>query len=272
MTEPLYDPTCDTAIPGECLVIPGEVRKQTWDELQPKLTLRYRPTDTLTIYGDYSRGFRSGGFNQSGVGAAVPEPGVEDVFEKQVADTYEAGIKGVLRRRPFLDLAERLLHRLRERLLLLLRSGRPARRTSAASLKSSTPASNSKAARCSTTTSAPTYGIGYTDGEIQRAADPADNGNQAPLVTEWTFNLGGQFPVPGWIRRHGLRRCAPTISYQGDTYWDPGNISVRSPDQPARHARGTSRWRTTGQFTLWGRNLTDERYNGEFSPGPAPGR
>ena len=43
LTEPIYDPT------GGIGITLGEVRKETWDELQPKLTLRYRPTDTLTI-------------------------------------------------------------------------------------------------------------------------------------------------------------------------------------------------------------------------------
>ncbi|MDX1563337.1 MAG: TonB-dependent receptor, partial [Gammaproteobacteria bacterium] len=47
----------------------GEVRKMTWDELQPRITLRYQPSDTLTLYGGFGRGFRSGGFNQTGVGA-----------------------------------------------------------------------------------------------------------------------------------------------------------------------------------------------------------
>ncbi|MFS8607838.1 MAG: TonB-dependent receptor, partial [Gammaproteobacteria bacterium] len=41
----------------------GEVRKETWDELQPRLTLRFQPSDTVTIFGSAGRGFRSGGVN-----------------------------------------------------------------------------------------------------------------------------------------------------------------------------------------------------------------
>src|SRR5215472_16953007 len=40
----------------------GRVRKETFDAPQPKFTLRYRPSDNLTFYGGWSRGFRSGGF------------------------------------------------------------------------------------------------------------------------------------------------------------------------------------------------------------------
>ncbi len=88
LTEPLYDPT------GLGLQ-PGTKRKETWDDLQPKFTLRYKPSDNTTIYGGYSRGFRSGGFNQTGVGAAVPFPNINDIFDQQTADTYEVGMKTV---------------------------------------------------------------------------------------------------------------------------------------------------------------------------------
>ena len=64
LTEPLYDPT------GGIGIVFGEVRKESFSELQPKINLRYLPTDDLTIYGGWSRGFRSGGFNQTGVGAS----------------------------------------------------------------------------------------------------------------------------------------------------------------------------------------------------------
>ncbi len=55
--------------------VSGEVRKHTFSETQPKGTLRYKPTDNLTVYGGWSRGFRSGGFNQTGVGAIAQAAG-----------------------------------------------------------------------------------------------------------------------------------------------------------------------------------------------------
>src|SRR5207253_520719 len=53
----------------------GEVRKHTFDAAQPKGTLRYKPADNVTLYGGWSRGFRSGGFNQTGVGAVAQASG-----------------------------------------------------------------------------------------------------------------------------------------------------------------------------------------------------
>ncbi len=56
----------------------------------------------------------------------------------------------------------------------------------------------------------------------------------------------------------------------GDTWWDPGNISKRSPVNLVDLRIGfdvLDNW----SVTLWAKNLLDEEYNSEFSPGPAPG-
>ena len=67
--------------------------QNSWSKLQPKATLRYKPADNVTLYGSWSRGFRSGGFNQTGVGAANI-PGITDLFDQETADTLELGVKG----------------------------------------------------------------------------------------------------------------------------------------------------------------------------------
>ena len=74
------------------IAFPGQVRTHTWDDWQPKVTLRHKPTRDSTLYIGYSRGFRSGGFNQTGVGAAGIA-GVNDLFDAETADTYEGGAK-----------------------------------------------------------------------------------------------------------------------------------------------------------------------------------
>jgi iron complex outermembrane receptor protein len=74
------------------VAFPGQVRTHTWDDWQPKITLRHKPTRDSTLYVGYSRGFRSGGFNQTGVGAAGIAC-VNDLFDAETADTYEAGAK-----------------------------------------------------------------------------------------------------------------------------------------------------------------------------------
>ena len=83
-------------VPGFPTGRTGEVRRETFDEWQPKFTLTYKPAENVTIYGGYSRGFRSGGFNQTGVGAVAAGTGVvgvADIYEAEVADTFEIGVK-----------------------------------------------------------------------------------------------------------------------------------------------------------------------------------
>ena len=267
LTEQLYDPTCAT---GQCFTTFGEVRKETWDELQPKVTLRYRPTDALTIYGGYSRGFRSGGFNQSGVGGAVPEPGVEDLFDAQVADTYEAGIKTLYGEGRFSTSLNVFYTDFENAYFFFFDpasstqnlGGIPEVEYIGFELEGNAQFNDYLSAY---------YGVGYTDSEIKQAADPADNGNQAPLVTDVTVNLGGQFRYPVGFGG-GNSEFVVRLDYQhiGDTWWDPGNISVRSPIDLVDLRLGLEvmdNW----SLMLWAKNLTDERYNAEFSPGPAPG-
>jgi iron complex outermembrane receptor protein len=264
LTEPLYDPT------GGIGITFGEVRKETWDELQPKLTLRYRPNDAVTLYGGYSRGFRSGGFNQSGVGAAVPEPGVEDLFDAQVADTYEAGIKALYGEGRFstslnvfyTDFENAYFFFFDPTTSTQNLGGIPEVEYVGFELEGNAQFNDYLSAY---------YGVGYTDSDIKRAADPADNGNQAPLVTDITVNLGGQFRYPVGFGGDDAEFVV-RLDYQhiGDTWWDPGNISVRSPIDLVDMRVGIEvmdNW----SLMLWAKNLTDERYNAEFSPGPAPG-
>lgn len=62
---------------------------KSWSKFTPKLGLDYRPTDTLMLYGSWSRGYRSGGFNGRGLtlfSATTP-------YNPETVDAFEAGFK-----------------------------------------------------------------------------------------------------------------------------------------------------------------------------------
>lgn len=244
----------------------GEVRKHTWDAFQPRVTLSFRPNSNLTVYGGWSRGFRSGGFNQTGVEAAAIAAGflgVGDLFTDQVADTLEFGLKSrLLDGRVnlnfsvfdtvsdggyfFVFLAESstqnlgslgeieyqgfevdLSARLMEGLDLFL-------------------------------------GYGATDSEITESVDPAHIGNEAPLVNKNTINAGLQYTRP--LGAAGLEFFLRTDYHRiGDTYWEPVNYTVRNPVNLLDWRLGIrgETWSVIG----WQRNANDVRYNAEFSPG-----
>lgn len=258
-----------TETPEEFLPTPeafqGQVRKETWDDLQPKVTLRFKPTEDATMYVGYSRGFRSGGFNQTGVGAAGI-PGVNDLFDQETADTIEAGVKA-----QFLD---------RRVSASLSAYHTTAKGTYYFVFDPNTSTQNlgnldkveyvglelETQARVATGLDVYLRG-GLTDSEIKASRRaPTDVGNEAPLVSEYTLNVGAQYrrPLP-W--RAGVGLLLRT-DYQiiGPTYWYPDNFTVRSPVNllNVRFGFEGDAW----SLTAWSRNLTDEKYNAEWSPGP----
>ncbi|MBI2970257.1 MAG: TonB-dependent receptor [Gammaproteobacteria bacterium] len=259
-TEPLFDPTGG-------LTVNGQVRKESWDSLQPKATLRFKPSDDWTLYLSYSRGFRSGGFNQSGVGG-LGIPGVSDIFDQETADTIEGGIK-----------TQWLDGRLRTNVSVYRTDAEGSYffvfdpGTSTQNLGNVDEVAYQgfefEAAAVVAEGLDMYLGLGYTDSEIEAHADPAAIGNEAPLVSEYTVNIGGQYvrPLPGWPGVNAFIRT----DYQliGPTYWDPPNTSVRNPVGLVDLRFGVEG--ETWSLTAWSRNLNDNDYNAEWSPGPAPG-
>jgi len=104
------------------------------------------------------------------------------------------------------------------------------------------------------------YGI--TDSKITDMEDPSVQGNEAPLVSENTANLGVQFRAPVGGLEATIRADYHRI---GRTWWEPYNTTSRDPVDlvDARVSLGTDNW----DVTAWARNLTDKKYNQEFSPG-----
>ena len=87
----------------------GDVREAEFDSVQPKVTLSWRPNEDWTIYGTYAEGFRSGGFNLSGVAIGVATlvgcrrpglpQGVRDSYDQEDTEGFEIGFKSSLARR-----------------------------------------------------------------------------------------------------------------------------------------------------------------------------
>jgi iron complex outermembrane receptor protein len=61
----------------------------SWSEFTPKVSVDYRPNDLVMLYGSYSRGFRSGGFN----GRASTPVAANTPYDPESVDAYELGAK-----------------------------------------------------------------------------------------------------------------------------------------------------------------------------------
>jgi iron complex outermembrane receptor protein len=252
----LPDPTAHT----------GEVRDATFDAAQPKGTLRYKPTDDLTFYGGWSRGFRSGGFNQTGVGYIVshetpPQLGVHDIFQAEIADTWEVGAK-----------SEWLDHRLSANMALYYTKDTNGYFFFYDSTTSTQNLGNLNALYKGgelELNARPTNWLdlyvnyGYNYGSITGMEDPRVIGNKPPLLTQDTVNAGIQVHEPIGDGLRGIAR----LDYQmlGRTWWDPYNVTSRNPVNliDLRAGVEADRW----SLTAWSKNLTNKLYNAEFSPG-----
>ena len=242
----------------------GEVRKHTFDSAQPKGTVRYKPADNVTLYGGWSRGFRSGGFNQTGVGAVAQASGnlgVHDLFNAEIAETWEVGLKS-----QFLD------RRLGANLALYYTDSHDGyffyfdATTSTQNLGNLD--ARYKGGELELTARATDWldlytNFGYTDGKVTHMEDPTVVGNKPPLLTKNTVNAGFQVHEPLGGGLNGVLR----LDYQmiGRTWWDPKNLTSRDPIDLLGLRAGVEadRW----SVTAWSKNLTNKLYNAEFSPG-----
>jgi iron complex outermembrane receptor protein len=242
----------------------GEVRDQTFDAVQPKFTLRYKPAENMSLYGGWSRGFRSGGFNQTGVGAvaeAAHQAGVHDIFQAEIADTWEVGFKSEFAERRLAVNAALFDTKSTNGYFFYYSAttstqnlGNLDARYKGAELELTAVATNWLDLYAS---------FGYTDGKITNMEDPTVIGNRPPLLTKDTINAGFQVhqPLGGGVT--GTLR----LDYRmiGTTWWDPYNVTSRDPVNLIDLRAGVegSRW----SVTAWSKNLTNKLYNEEFSPG-----
>jgi len=242
----------------------GLVREVTFDAAQPKGTLRYKPTDNLTFYGGWSRGFRSGGFNQTGVGAvaaAAGQKGVGDLFQAEIADTWEVGAK-----------SEWFDHRLSANADLYYTNSHNGYFFYYSAATSTQNLGNLdalyKGGELELTARASRWldlyaNFGYNYGSITAMQDRTVIGNKPPLLTQDTVNAGFQVHEPIGDGLNGVLR----LDYQmlGRTWWDPYDLTSRDPVNliDLRAGVEAERW----SVTAWSKNLTNKIYNAEFSAG-----
>ena len=67
----------------------GASDSESWSAPTGDLSLSWRPTEDVTIYGKYSRGWKGGGFN----GGALDPISLAEPFQPESVDSFEVGLK-----------------------------------------------------------------------------------------------------------------------------------------------------------------------------------
>jgi iron complex outermembrane receptor protein len=249
--------------PLQGTAFPGQVRENTWDDVQPRVTLRHKPTADSTLYVGYSRGFRSGGFNQTGVGAAGIA-GVTDLFDAETADTVEGGVKAEFLNKRFGANASVYRTRAKGTYFFVFDPNTSTQNLGNLDKVDYTGAEFEVQGRILDGFNG-YVGLGITDSDIKESRrDPNDVGNEAPLVSRYTLNVGLQYRYP---LRGGLSALVRSdIEVIGPTWFYPDNFTERDPVGllNLRFGIDGSAW----SASVWSKNLTNTEYNAEWSPGP----
>lgn len=247
---------------------PGAVNSASFDKLQPKITVTYRPEEHMNLYFSWGQGFRSGQFNQNGVSEGAADfglPGLSDIAGPEETETYEIGFKS--------ELLDRRL-RLNAAIFSTEVDGMhyyvfvgPLTAQVLENIDQVQLLGGELELVAAVADGFDLYmGVGITDSEIEEYARvPSDVGNKAPYIPDYTFNLGGQYRTPiteslGLFARADYER-------RGEQYWDPENTTAREPLDLLDLRLGVES--EDGKWSLIGtvKNALDEEYNSEFVGG-----
>jgi iron complex outermembrane receptor protein len=261
----------NAGIPG----VTGEARSHTWSSVQPQAVLRYQALSNLSVYGSYSRGFRSGGFNQTGVAQAAQSAGfdnVGDAFEANTADTFEVGFKSRwFENRLILNGSVYTTDDHDDYYFVFLASN------------STQNLGNIKEARLTgvdldatarfTDDLVGNLGFGYTDSRINKFPGASSSlvvGSKVPLVSDYTANVGLQYTHKVWHDWEAMVRIDDNLI--GPTTFVIPVPAAGEPKPIARRPVNLFDLRASLQMggwrvAVWSKNLFNTRYNTEYSTG-----
>jgi len=280
-------------------------REETFDQLQPKVSLNWKFADEWAAFASYGYGFRSGGFNSTGSNATIqtflgglryvaPDGTITstpslvtqgisyDDYKKEVAKAAEIGLKAELFDRT-LSLNLAAYHTDVENMQIFNFLAGP---FGLLRVVTNVDEATLQGVEADVRWRANQYvnlfaGVGLLDSEINKySGRPYTKGNEVPYAPEYTANAGVDFIVP--LGNSGLSLVARVdASFTGETWFSavqddsvttefgvPGDYSKTSRDP---FTVVNARLGISGdkwQVTAWARNLTDEEYLAEVIPAP----
>lgn len=231
----------------------GGERRETFSDLQPKLTLSYDLGSDHLFYASYGEGFRSGGFNAPG----IPR------FEAEKARTIEAGFKSYWSEIG-LRLNGAVYYSFVDDFQYFFIDAASGGAQIISNIDKVEISGIELAADMEIANGVRLYGaLGTTDGEIEEnQAFPDTVGNHTPKNTLWTANAGISITQSIGTGLQFVGRA--DYEHRGRKYWQIDNADIQSPLNLVNFRAGIEgdKW----GFYLWGRNVTDERYYTDFNP------
>jgi iron complex outermembrane receptor protein len=202
-------------------------KSKTFEQIEPKVSLSWRPNSGTNVYANWGIGFKSGGFNNQGSSAIintnfnVPAIGagvtVPDQYDKEVSSAFEAGIKGsLLDNRITFDLAG-YYTRITDMQFFEFFVGSFGLLRTVSNIDKVEVKGAEFNASAKIIPGWKLFGsVNVTDSEIKKnSSRPYTVGNKSPYTADYTINLGSQIDAPltdavNLVMRADYRITGPT--------------------------------------------------------------
>jgi iron complex outermembrane receptor protein len=259
---PPFDPACVSAfgypVPAspERLFPPGLYRLK-YNVFSPRIGAEYHFNDNTMAYASYSRGFKAGGFNERLTVAATTAP----AFRPEKNDSYEVGIKTeILDRRVRFNVAGFVENYKDIQLLLTLQgAASPLFGNSGdARIKGFEAETNIRIARGLRLDA----GLSYLDAHYTKVEPNAEITieTKLPKAPKWKFYVSPSYELA--LANGGVIRLGADYTHTTKLYNDEANnpfVSRGATDILNAHASYVTPDEKL-EFTVGGKNITDERY------------
>jgi iron complex outermembrane recepter protein len=257
-------PGCTAADIAAC------TKHATYSAMQPKVSLRYKADDGSLLYASVGKGFRSGQFNQSGVGVAAaaatpPVIGVSDEIGAEITKSLEVGYKTELAGGK-IRLNTALFKTQVTNAPYFVFIGAVGAQVLVPINKVDIVGGEFEAVASLAPGLDAYAGFGITNSKIKSySVNPAAVGNRAPYVPDESANVGAQYRFPvGYGMRVFLRG---DVMLKGKQYWDPENSVSRSAVTLVNLRAGLEDAGGKWNATLSVNNAFDKAYNAEWVAG-----
>jgi len=226
---------------------------EDFSEWLPKFVAAYRWLPNLMTYASVTRGYRSGGFNESFVDPS------DISFDPEYSWNYELGFKSSwLDNRIIMNMAAFYIDWKDQQVIQLLPTGAETSFRNAG--ESHSQGFEVEMIARPTTALDLIASFGYTDSEFDEYEDPIAGtdykGNLTPLTPRYTYNIAAQYrhPLTGSIDIFG--RVA--VNGVGKSYWNDANTLKQDPYELVNARLGFE----TDHFEvyLWAKNIFDAEY------------
>ena len=283
-------------------------KKQTFEEVQPKIAMRWNVNDNLSTFASWGVGFKSGGFNNQGSQATIDlffntplldpvavggqglgaQLSISDQFDKETSNAFEVGFKSNWADGR-VNFEGSVYHTLVDDMQIfnffvgpfgLLRVVSNIDEVSITGFETALSVQVTDALRI--------YGGGaVTNARIDKNSNrPQTVGNRVPYAPEYTFNFGGEYIKPtGWldgvdfVGRVDYTAVGPTwfattqIDDPTPTLFTGFNFGLMNHSLSQRDRYGLVNLRAGLQSDTWGihgvvKNLMNENYLSEVIPAP----